>query len=193
VIGSGATAVTLVPELSKRAAHVTMLQRSPTYIVSLPAEDAIANFHPRKNIGAPRYVLADPMERTCSSGWVMFKFCAALPRAGEEAPREASPKALGDEHTEKQLHAQLRSVDQRLCLVPDADLFEAIKDKRVSVVTDHIETFTEKGIRLKSGDELEADLVVTATGLKIEMSRRHRAGDRRHAGRAVEDAGSTKE
>ena len=166
VIGSGATAVTLVPSMARSAAHVTMLQRSPSYIVSLPAEDPIAKtlrrFLPAK--------VAYPILRWKNVLLTMLSFqlsrrrprlMRALVRKGLE--RRLPPGYDIDTH----FNPTYDPWDQRLCLVPDGDLFEAIGDGRASVVTDQIDTFTEKGLRLASGVELEADLVVTATGLNL--------------------------
>src|SRR5262249_23499896 len=140
VIGSGATAVTLVPELSKRAAHVTMLQRSPTYIVSLPAEDAIANFV-REKI-SPRAAYSLTRWKNVLLGMAMFKFCRRFPDRAKKLLVKQVAKQLGREAAEQHFTPSYGPWDQRLCLVPDADLFEAIKSERVSVVTDAIETFT---------------------------------------------------
>ena len=166
VVGSGATAVTLVPAMAQSAAHVTMLQRSPSYIVSLPAEDPLAR--------ALRRVLparaAYPIMRWKSVLLTMLSFqlarrrpqaMKALIRRGIE--RQLPPGFDVDRHFKPTYNPW----DQRLCLVPDGDLFEAIRAGRASVVTDRIETFTERGLKLASGDELEADLVVTATGLNL--------------------------
>ncbi len=166
VIGSGATAVTLVPSMAASAAHVTMLQRSPSYVVSLPAEDPIAKalrrFLPAK--------VAYPIMR-----WKNVLLTMASFQLSRRRPR--AMKALIRKGLERQLPAgydidthfkpSYNPWDQRLCLVPNGDLFEAIGEGRASVVTDHIDSFTETGIRLASGAELEADLIVTATGLNL--------------------------
>jgi monooxygenase len=166
VIGSGATAVTLVPSMAESATHVTMLQRSPSYIVSLPAEDPVAKllrrFLPAK--------VAYPIMRWKNVLLTMLSFqlsrrrpqaMKALVRKGLE--RQLPPGYDIDIHFKPSYNPW----DQRLCLVPNGDLFEAISDGRASVVTDHIETFTETGLRLASGAELEADVIVTATGLNL--------------------------
>jgi len=166
VIGSGATAVTLVPALAQRAAHVTMLQRSPSYVVSLPAEDAIANS--LRRLLPPR--VAYPIVRWKNVLLTMLSFqlsrrrpaiAKALLRRGVE--RRLPPDYDIDTH----FKPKYGPWDQRLCLVPDGDLFEAICAGRASVVTDRVDTFTERGLRLESGAELEADLIVTATGLRL--------------------------
>ncbi|MFD1788783.1 flavin-containing monooxygenase [Sphingomonas floccifaciens] len=168
VIGSGATAVTLVPELAKTAAHVTMLQRSPTYIVARPGKDGVAN--------ALRRVLP---ERTAYrlTRWKNVLLGQFFYRQMRKHPDAAKTRLIGwvrdrlGEGIDVDRHFTPRydPWDQRLCLVPDGDLFDAIKAGRASVVTDTIETFTLDGIRLASGDTLPADIVVTATGLKLKM------------------------
>lgn len=168
VIGSGATAVTLVPELAKKAAHVTMLQRSPTYIVSLPAQDAIANRLRRALPSKVAYGIT--RWKNVLVGMALFNASRRAPRAMKKIIVGGVKKQLGPDY-DVQTHFTPRydPWDQRLCLVPDNDLFDAIKSGGASVVTDTIETFTERGIRLSSGAELEADLIVTATGLKLRL------------------------
>ncbi len=167
VIGSGATAVTLVPNLAKTA-HVTMLQRSPTYYVSRPEIDKTANLL-RKFLPAS-WAYAIPRWRNI----VLQRFFFDLARKKPEKTKERLIKGVADllpKDYDVKTHftPKYNPWDQRLCLVPDADMFEAIKSGRAEVVTDHIETFTEKGIKLKSGRELEADIIVTATGLALEV------------------------
>jgi monooxygenase len=166
VIGSGATAVTLVPALAERAAHVTMLQRTPSYVVALPARDPVADLLRRRL--PPR--VAHPIVR-----WKNVLMTMASYQLSRRSPRAA--KALI--RLGLRLHLQpgydldthftppYDPWDQRLCLVPDGDLFKALRRGDASIVTDRIATFTERGIRLASGAELEADLVVTATGLEL--------------------------
>ncbi|MBI5105881.1 MAG: NAD(P)/FAD-dependent oxidoreductase [Solirubrobacterales bacterium] len=166
VIGSGATAVTLVPAMAERAAHVTMLQRSPTYIVAAPAKDPIAN--------ALRRVLP---ERAAyfTTRWKNVLLQAAFYRLSRRRPRmmrkviRAGVARQLPEGYAVDTHFKPRydPWDQRVCLVPDGDLFTAIRAGRASVVTDELETFTETGVRLRSGQELEADVVVAATGLNM--------------------------
>jgi monooxygenase len=166
VIGSGATAVTLVPAMARSAAHVTMLQRSPTYIVSLPGEDRIADLLRRALPAKAAYAIVR---------WKNVLRTMASVQLSRRRP--ATVKALLRRGLERQLPAgydidthfkpRYDPWDQRLCLVPDGDLFAAIRKGRATVVTDHIETFTERGIKLASGTELEADLIVTATGLNL--------------------------
>ena len=162
VIGSGATAVTLVPAMTDKAAHVTMLQRSPTYILSRPAEDGIANLL-RKILPAK---VAYWLVRWKNVLLTMFFYQVSRRRPHwiKHMVRKGVESQLGPDYDiNKHFKPRYNPWDQRLCLVPDADLFRAIKTGRASVVTDHIENFTEHGITLKSGNELEADLIVTAT------------------------------
>jgi len=167
VIGSGATAVTLVPAMAERAAHVTMLQRSPTYVVSRPAEDTIANWLRRRVPDRAAYALT----RWKNVMLQMFFYNLARKQPGimKRLIAKGVKNHLGEEYDIKHFSPQYNPWDQRLCLVPDADLFRAIRKGSASVVTDHIETFTETGLRLKSGDHLDADIIVTATGLVLKL------------------------
>ncbi len=168
VIGSGATAVTLVPEMAKTAGHVVMLQRSPTYVVSRPAEDAAANWLREKL--APKLAYAITRWRNVLFGMLFFNLARKKPEKTKARIIEMVRQHLGPDYdVETHFTPRYNPWDQRLCLVPDADLFEAIKAGAASVVTDHIETFTETGLKLKSGQELEADIIVTATGLKLQL------------------------
>ncbi len=165
VIGSGATAVTLVPELAKKAAHVTMLQRSPTYVVSRPAEDALANWLRGKLPATLAYDLA--RWKNVLLGHFFYELARRKPALTKKRILELIQKELGPDYDMTHFSPRYAPWDQRLCLVPDNDLFIAIREQRAAVVTDHIDTFTETGIRLRSGDELPADIVVTATGLSL--------------------------
>ena len=168
VIGSGATAVTLVPAMASEAAHVTMLQRSPTYVVARPAEDSIANRLRRRLPIGLAYGLT--RWKNVLLGMYFYQLCKRRPDRAKALILKGVRYFLGPDYDiEKHFAPRYNPWDQRLCLVPDADLFRAIRAKQVSVVTDEIETFTETGIRLKSGSELEADLVVTATGLALQL------------------------
>jgi cation diffusion facilitator CzcD-associated flavoprotein CzcO len=166
VIGSGATAMTLVPELSKKAAHVVMLQRSPTYVVSVPARDRIADALRRRlpekvAYGATRW-------KSVLVSMAFYQLARRRPEGTRRRIVKLVKDAIGPGHdVETHFSPRYKPWDQRVCLVPDGDLFEAIKAGRAEVVTDTIETFTETGLRLTSGKELEADLVVTATGLEL--------------------------
>jgi monooxygenase len=166
VIGSGATAVTLIPALAASAAHVTMLQRSPSYIATLPAKDPIANFLravlPRRWAGSvvrwfkalttqASYQLSRRRPQLVKR-LLRFMLKVQLPR-GYDIDTHFAPR--------------YNPWDQRLCVVPNGDLFKAIRRGRVSVVTDRLDAFTDDGLRLESGAELEADIVITATGLEL--------------------------
>jgi len=167
VIGSGATAVTLVPAMAGKARHVTMLQRSPTYVVSLPARDRIANFLRAALPAKAAYAIS----RWKNILWGMFFY--ALSRKRPETMKRILAKGvrkeLGEEYAEKHFKPRYNPWDQRLCLVPDSDLFAAIREGRASVVTGHIETFTESGVRLSTGEQFDADIIVTATGLVLKI------------------------
>jgi len=169
VIGSGATAVTLVPELAKKAAHVVMLQRSPTYVMSLPAEDKVANALRRRLPAMAAYNVT--RWKNVLFGMAMYEFSQRRPAPTKRFVLAQVQKALGPDYDVRKHFTPTYGVwDQRLCLVPDNDLFATIRSGRASVVTDTIETFTETGIRLRSGEELEADLIVTATGLVLKFA-----------------------
>jgi monooxygenase len=166
VIGSGATAVTLVPEMAKAASHVTMLQRSPTYVVSRPGEDAMANTLRAKLPAKLAYSLI--RWRNVLMGMFFFNLARKKPAETKKNLVGLVKKELGPDYdVATHFTPRYNPWDQRICLVPDSDLFQSIRDGRSSVVTDQIETFTPSGIKLKSGQDLLADVVVTATGLKL--------------------------
>jgi cation diffusion facilitator CzcD-associated flavoprotein CzcO len=168
VIGSGATAVTLVPELAKQAAQVTMLQRSPTYIVARPSEDAIANRLRRWLPSKAAYAVT--RWKNVLLQQYFYRIARKHPEKAKERIVDMVRQELGPDYdVGTHFTPRYNPWDQRLCLVPDADLFAAIRAGRADVVTDTIERFTETGIRLSSGRELEADLVVTATGLELQL------------------------
>ena len=168
VIGSGATAVTLVPEMAKTAAHVTMLQRSPTYVVSAPAEDAMANWLRARLPSKLAYGLV--RWRNVLFGMFFFNQTRKNPARAKAMIIEGVRQQLGPDYdVATHFTPSYNPWDQRLCLVPDADLFNSIKAGTSSVVTDQIESFTPMGIKLKSGQELEADIIVTATGLRMQL------------------------
>ena len=168
VIGSGATAVTLVPEMARTAAHVTMLQRSPTYVLSLPAHDPVAAALRRH---LPR-MLAYRLTRTKNIGVAMlfFKLARRWPAKVKKNLVGLVRQALGPGHdVDTHFTPTYNPWDQRVCFVPDGDLFEAITGGRAEVVTDRIAAFTPAGLRLQSGRELAADIVVSATGLALNL------------------------
>ncbi len=165
VIGSGATAMTLVPAMADGAAHVTMLQRSPTYVVSRPDRDAIANTLRKVLPGQLAYDLTRRKNVALQS--FFYKRTRTRPDKIRDLLLGGVRKALGDDQTNAHFTPRYNPWDQRLCLIPNGDLFEAINAGTASVVTDEIERFTETGIRLKSGAHLDADIIVTATGLEL--------------------------
>lgn len=168
VIGSGATAVTLVPELAKKAKSVVMLQRSPTYIVSRPSIDFLANFF--RKILPIKIAYSFNRWRKVLIGLLFYKLSRSKPNFVKNLIKKGVKKSLGKDYdVETHFSPKYNPWDQRLCLVPDDDLFQAIKSGKAEMVTDHIERFTEKGILLQSGKELEANLIVTATGLKMQI------------------------
>jgi monooxygenase len=166
VIGSGATAITLVPALAKTAARVTMLQRSPSYVVSLPARDPVGDLllrwlPPRRAYQAIRW-------KNARIEMAIYTFCRRYPAKSRELLRRAAARQLPpgfdlDTH----FTPAYEPWDQRMCLAPGGDFFAAIRSGRAEIVTGHIEEFTRAGLRLRSGAELPADLVVTATGLNL--------------------------
>jgi len=166
VIGSGATAVTLVPSMAADAGHVTMLQRSPSYVVSLPAKNPVARFLQRwlpTRASAPIIKWTNAL---LSQGF--YQLSQRRPVLVKKILRTRLEQLLPAGYDiDTHFTPSYDPWDQRVCLVPDGDLFRAIRDGRVDVVTDHIDTFTETGIRLQSGQELEADIIVSATGLEL--------------------------
>ncbi|EYF04444.1 flavin-containing monooxygenase [Chondromyces apiculatus] len=168
VIGSGATAVTLVPAMAEKAAHVTMLQRTPTYILPRPSGDAIAKLL-RKYLPAEQaYEITRRKNVTMQRA--IWRLCQSYPRLARRLIRHINAKQLPEGYpVDEHFNPPYDPWDQRLCVVPDADLFKAIRSGRASVVTDGVETFTEGGITLKSGREIEADVIVTATGLNLQV------------------------
>ncbi len=168
VIGSGATAVTLVPAMAEQAAHVTMLQRSPTYIVSRPAQDGLAAWLIHRVPARLAYMLT--RWRAILRNMYTYYLARWSPRLMKDLILKLTRDQLGPDYDiDKHFSPAYNVWDQRVCLVPDADLFNGIKSGKVAMVTDHIETFTETGIRLKSGEMLEADIIVTATGLVMSL------------------------
>ena len=166
VIGSGATAITVVPEMAKTAKHVTMLQRSPTYVVSRPGRDAFALRMDRWLPSRLAYLVT--RWKNVSMQALIYQYSRRRPQKMKEfllalTRRELSGKVDVDTH----FNPKYNPWDQRLCMVPDSDLFRSLRRGTSSVVTDHIQRFTKTGIKLESGDLLKADIVVTATGLEL--------------------------
>ncbi len=168
VIGSGATAVTIAPALARKAKHVTMLQRSPSYVVSMPARDNQVN---RLRGRLPDRLLS------WLARWKMILFTMYYYRKARVHPGQtremilaAVRELLGPAYdVERHFGPAYKPWDQRLCVAADADLFASIKDGKVSMVTDHIERFVEAGLQLRSGQILTADIIVTATGMRMSI------------------------
>ena len=168
VIGSGATAVTIVPSMANKAAHVTMLQRTPTWMFARPAKDKIANF--LRKILPESVAYSITRFKNIRMQDYTFKTARDNPEKVKEALYKGIEKALGPGYDREAFTPPYNPWEQRLCLVPDDDLFEAMKSGKASVVTGHIEKFEKGGVRLTSGDFLEADIVITATGLKMAVA-----------------------
>lgn len=168
VIGSGATAVTIVPSMSDKAAKVTMLQRTPTWMFARPAKDGVANF--LRKVLPERVAYAITRFKNIRFQDFAFKRAREKPEKVKEALYKGIEKALGPGYDKATFTPPYNPWEQRLCLVPDDDLFEAMKAGKAEIVTDHIEVFEKNGIRLKSGKFLEADIIVTATGLKLAIA-----------------------
>jgi cation diffusion facilitator CzcD-associated flavoprotein CzcO len=166
VIGSGATAVTLVPAMAERAAHVTMLQRSPSYVVTLPGRDPLARL--LRRLLPPKAVYPLVRWKNVLVALAFFQLSRRRPQFVKKLIRRSVERQLPDDY-DVQTHFTPRynPWDQRVCLVPDGDLFAVLSDGRASIVTDEIATFTETGLELASGERLEADVIVTATGLNM--------------------------
>ena len=168
VIGSGATAVTLIPALANSGAgHVTMLQRTPTYILSQPGSDPVS--HRMLNTLPEKLAAKIVRGRYIGASSALYRFCQARPKESRALLRKLLERQLPDDvKFDDHFKPPYDPWDQRLCLVPHGDLFKALRQHTVDIVTDHIDRFTPKGILLKSGQELEADIVVTATGLNLQ-------------------------
>lgn len=168
IIGSGATAITLAPTLASQGAKVTLLQRSPTYVISRPAEDGLANrlrrFLPEKwTHGIVRW-------KNILMQMFLYQLSRRRPHVAKGLLLKGVREQLGpDYEVSKHFKPSYNPWDQRICLVPDGDFFKAIRSGGVTMVTDHIECFNEQGIKLCSGEQLDADIIITATGLKMEL------------------------
>ncbi len=167
VIGSGATAVTLVPALARTAAHVTMLQRSPTYVISQPSRDRVVDW--LRGHLPERLAYRIARARSVATRLLFYAVSRWQPGRIKRALVRQVERALPGIDVETHFTPRYDPWDERICVVPDEDLFQAIRSGAASVVTDRIERFTETGLRLQSGAELEADLVVTATGLEVHL------------------------
>ncbi|BBH69012.1 monooxygenase flavin-binding family protein [Actinoplanes sp. OR16] len=166
VIGSGATAVTLVPAMAAEAAHVTMLQRSPTYVTPLPDRDVIADL--ARKVLPPTAANRVARAKNILVTQAFYQLARRRPTLVRKALRGMALRYLGNPgYVDEHFKPRYDPWDQRLCVIPGGDLFQVIANGRASVVTDHIDTFVSEGIRLKSGTVLEADVVVSATGLSL--------------------------
>ena len=167
VIGSGATAVTLIPAMAGEAGHITMLQRSPSYVMPLPRKDPIANGLRKVLPGKAAYAAA---RRFNIGKQRIYGLCQRNPKLARRLIRALNVKYLPEGYeVSTHFNPQYDPWDQRLCAVPDADLFRSIAKGEASVVTDRIKRFTKTGILLESGRELDADIIVTATGLNLQL------------------------
>lgn len=167
VIGSGATAVTLVPELARKAAKVTMLQRTPTYMLSMPRTDKVANFFRKTLPQSMAYRLS--RWKNILIGLGFYNASRQWPNRASSFLRKGVRTQLGAHYDDKDFTPPYDPWDQRLCIIPDSDLFLAMKEGKAEVITDSIERFTSEGILLASGRIVEADIIVTATGLKVQL------------------------
>ncbi|WP_199547869.1 NAD(P)/FAD-dependent oxidoreductase [Streptomyces sp. N35] len=168
VIGSGATAITLLPAMAGEAAHVTMVQRSPTYILALPEVDPLT-FVLQKLRAPAALTHRIARARNIALQRGSYAFCRKYPRLARRALLGLVRARAGKSVDMRHFSPRYKPWDQRLCVVPGGDLFKVLKSGKASIATDHIDTFTADGIRLKSGEELTADIVVTATGLSVRL------------------------
>ncbi len=167
VIGSGATAITLIPELAKTAGSVTMLQRSPTYVANVPKEEALA-IKLRKYL-PNKWVYRITRTRNVLRTMLQYKYCKAFPEKARAAITGFAKKQLGENVDIKHFTPKYNPWDERLCAAPGGDLFKVLRKGQAEIITDTIDTFTSTGIQLQSGDTLEADIVVSATGLDLKV------------------------
>ncbi|MFY9241849.1 MAG: NAD(P)/FAD-dependent oxidoreductase [Polaribacter sp.] len=165
VIGSGATAVTIVPKIAEQVAKVTMLQRTPTYIAALPNKDKIAKFI--KKVLPSKIAHTLVRAKNILADMLFYNLCRKYPKTMKKFILKGIKKELADFPIEPHFSPNYRPWEQRFCLVPDGDFFKAINKGKATVVTDTIDTFIENGILLKSGKILEADIIISATGLKL--------------------------
>ncbi|AZD02412.1 MULTISPECIES: flavin-containing monooxygenase [Pseudomonas] len=168
VIGSGATAVTLIPAMADKVASITMLQRTPSYIINQPATDSIAAFLRKVLPAQTAYSLT--RYKNAKITLAFWGFCQRFPKLSRKLLLWLTKKELPKDYpVDVHFNPPYNPWDQRLCSVPEGDLFKAISAGKASVVTDHIERFTESGVLLRSGQELKADIVITATGLNVQL------------------------
>jgi len=168
IIGSGATAVTLLPSMAEAASHVTMLQRSPTYIAARPTVDRTANF--LRKILPSGLAYSITRYKNILQTMFIFQMAQRFPAMVKKAVLKEAQKALGPDYpVEKHLAPSYNPWDQRFCAAPDGDFFKAIRSGKADIVTEQIDHITENGIQLKSGEFLEADLIIPATGLNLQL------------------------
>ncbi|MBU0807868.1 MAG: NAD(P)/FAD-dependent oxidoreductase [Gammaproteobacteria bacterium] len=167
VIGSGATAVTLVPAMTDKAKHVTMLQRSPSYVVSLPQGDPLAAFLRRFLPQTWVYRLA--RTRNVAMQMAFYSLAKVWPSLVRKLLLGLAKRQLGADVDMRHFSPRYKPWDERVCVVPNGDLFTALREGKASVVTERIDGLTAKGIRLKTGEELPADVIISATGLELQL------------------------
>lgn len=167
VIGSGATAVTLVPAMTDKAKHVTMLQRSPSYVVSLPQGDPLSAFLRRFLPQTWVYRLA--RTRNVAMQMAFYSLAKVWPSLVRKLLLGLAKRQLGADFDMRHFSPRYKPWDERVCVVPNGDLFTALREGKASVVTEHIDGLTAKGIRLKTGEELPADVIISATGLELQL------------------------
>jgi monooxygenase len=168
VVGSGATAVTLVPSMARETAHITMLQRSPTYIIAMPGEDPVAKVLLRVLPAKAAYAILRWKNVTMTTG--SFILSRRFPKAMRKFFTSGVKRQLpAGAPIEPHFSPSYDPWDQRVCLVPDGDLFKALRSEDASIVTDRIASFDETGLQLESGEHLDADIVITATGLNLQL------------------------
>ncbi|MFE0354717.1 flavin-containing monooxygenase [Streptomyces nigra] len=168
VIGSGATAITLLPALAGTAAHVTMVQRSPTYVLTLPEVDPLTSV--LQKLRAPARLTHKVVRaRNIALQRGSYAFCRKYPRLARKVLLGLVRAQAGRSVDMRHFSPDYKPWDQRLCVVPGGDLFKVLKRGEASIATGQIDTFTADGIRLKSGQEIKADIIVTATGLTVRL------------------------
>ncbi len=165
VIGSGATAVTIIPKLASQSSHITMLQRSPTYIGVIPNKDKIGAFI--KRVFSKKFAHSLIRFKNILFSIVFFNLCRSFPESMKKFIIKGAKKQLGDFPVAPHFTPNYKPWEQRFCIAPDGDFFKVIKEGKASVITEYIDRFTKNGILLKSGKTIEADIIITATGLNL--------------------------
>jgi len=167
VIGSGATAVTLVPSMAGKAAHVTMVQRSPSYFLPIPSMDRVSQV--MQKLMPDKWVYRITRARNVAFQQFVYQAAKRRPKAMKRFLLSTARKQLQGKVDMRHFTPSYEPWDQRLCVIPDGDLFRVLREGKASIATDHIERFTPRGLKLASGQEIEADIIVTATGLDLQM------------------------